>query len=768
MNLFHPCVSRSDRVDRHGEDEKGSRQLSARAARWVVLGGAVAALVAGLSAPAQASGAPGALKTVTYLGYRFAVPAGWPVIRTTRTSTACVRFDRHAIYLGDPGQNQDCPSNLLGTTEAILVQPGAGHVPGASSAEDQAARRITAVSPGIEVTATYDTDRALVARILSSAGLPLPPSASRGPTVNRKSAAQQLAAPAAATATLPAGATSYTGEGFDACAAPSSAYMSAWKNSSPYGVVGIYIGGAERACAQPNLTASWVSQQAAAGWRFVPIYVGRQADAGQLTSPASQAAAAAEDAVTQASSLGFGPGSPIYYDMEAYPSSQKANALAFMSAWTTQLHAEGYKSAIYSSSSSGVTDLVGNFTRYAMPDVIWDALWNGQANTTDPVIPAADWAVGRRAHQFNGGANETYGGDTIDVDQDYLNVSLTPPPPANPGQPALVASSGAVADYVIRGRNLYTYYQTSPGGGFTGPKKLTTSGNLTGAPVAVQAANGLIWVCAETIRGAVEAFRQSAPGAAVGQPANLAGRIEGSPAAIATQRGTVAVYVVGVNGDLYTYYQTIAGGGFTGPKRLTTTGNLTGSPAAVQVANGILSVYARTTGGAVQAVWQNSVGGAVTKSADLGGHLAGSPAAVVTGADTIAVYAIGTHGQLYGSQQRKPGARFTGPTRLTTTGGLTGTPVAVPGSNGTVSVYARTTSGSVRSKWQSVAAGPFSGSAALGGHLAGDLGGLVADGPAGPAGGGGAVALYATGTNGRQYGDHQGTGPGSFTGWVVI
>ena len=129
------------------------------------IAGAVAALL-GLSSPAAlAVPPPSALKTVTYLGYEFAVPASWPVIDTARTSTTCVRFDRHAIYLGDPGQNQDCPSGLLGTTEAILVQPAAAPVSAASAAEDQASRRITVVSPGIEVTATYDTDLALVEQI---------------------------------------------------------------------------------------------------------------------------------------------------------------------------------------------------------------------------------------------------------------------------------------------------------------------------------------------------------------------------------------------------------------------------------------------------------------------------------------------------------------------------------------------------------------------------------------------------------------------------
>jgi hypothetical protein len=523
-------------------------QPSARLARWGLIASAAAAVCALSSPGALAAASPAGLKTVTYLGYSFAVPASWPVVHTTATSTTCVRFDTHAIYLGEPGQNQDCPTGLLGTTEAILVQPAAGQVSVASAAEDQAARRITVVSPRIEVTATYDTDPALVTQILASASLPVP----TGSRASAAKAALNVAAPAAAATDVPASATSYTGEGFDACAAPSAAYMSAWQSASPYGAVGIYIGGAERACAQPNLTAGWVAQQAAAGWHFLPTYVGVQAEFGQITSPASQGVAAAEDAVTQAAALGFGPGTPIYYDMEAYPASQESNALAFLSAWTGELHAEGYKSGVYSSSSSGVTDLVANFTTYAMPDVIWDALWNGQANTTDPAIPATDWAAGQRAHQFNGGADETYGGDTIDVDQDYLNVSLTPPGPVSPGQPAVLTSSGTVADYVIRSRNLYTYDQTSPGGGFTGPKKLTSAGNLAGTPVAVQAADGIISVYAETTKGAVAAFRESAAGGSV-TSTTLGGRIAGSPAAIATQRGTVAVYVVGFDGNLYTY-----------------------------------------------------------------------------------------------------------------------------------------------------------------------------------------------------------------------
>ena len=370
-------------------------QLSARMARWGVIAAAAVTACTLSSSAALAAAGPGATqdasKTVTYLGYNFAVPASWPIIRVTPTT--CVRFDRHAVYLGDPGSNQACPTGLLGTTEAILMQPAGGRVAAASAAEDPIAHRITAVGQGIEVTATYGTDPGLITGILASASLPAPTvSTSAGGQVTASpastaNAALKLAEPAAAAADVPASATSFTGEGFDACAAPSAAYMSAWHSKSPYGAVGIYIGGAEQACAQPNLTAAWVAQQAAAGWRFMPIYVGPQAEFDQITAPASQAVAAAEDAVTQAAALGLGTGTAIYYDMEAYPAAQEKNALAFMSAWTTELHAEGYKSGIYSSSSSGITDLVANFTKDAMPDVIWDALWNGEANYGRPGNP---------------------------------------------------------------------------------------------------------------------------------------------------------------------------------------------------------------------------------------------------------------------------------------------------------------------------------------------------------------------------------------------
>jgi hypothetical protein len=410
---------------------------------------AVAVLAAPLVAGRASPGAHAAVRVVSYRGYSFEVPNSWAVVDLTGSQT-CVRFDRHAVYLGNPARDQACPSLLVGTTEAVLIQPGpATHDP--SSVEDPVARLITVTAPGIEVTATFDTHPATVRRILSSASLPAPVMDAPDPVVagtmaaagSLRPASMPLFSPFSAVLTsvtrplqteavmpptLSARIAYYRGLGFDACTAPSAAYMKAWRRASPYRAVGVYIGGSDEACAQPNLTRGWLRTEAAAGWHFMPMYVGPQAEFGELgRHPGHQGRAAANDAVARAERLGFGAGTPIYYDMEAYAPSETNKVLRFLSAWTSTIHGLGYSSGVYSSSSSAVTDLAQRYSthKYALPDVIFDALWNGAANTVDPVLKAREWADHHRVHQFAGNIAQSYGGDPMNIDQDYLNVRLS-------------------------------------------------------------------------------------------------------------------------------------------------------------------------------------------------------------------------------------------------------------------------------------------------------------------------------------------------------
>lgn len=406
-----------------------ARQLPGLTRPWRSLAAfvAVAALAAPVAASQPAARAVAALQHVSYRGYSFEVPSSWRVVRLGSAEQTCVRFDVSVVYLGNPAADQACPSLLVGTTQALLIQPAA-QSSARSSVENPVAREITVTAPWIKVTAKFDTDPSQVLRILASASLPKAVIHAPDPTAATAQAADpQYGAAAATVPALSPSVASYRGLGFDTCAAPSAAYMSAWIGSSPYRAIGVYIGGSDEACAQPNLTRRWLANQAAAGWHFMPMYVGPQAEFGELgRHPGHQGHAAADDAAAQAERLGFAAGTPIYYDMEAYPPSETGKALRFLTAWTSWLHTLGYSSGIYSSSSAAVYALAHQYTthRYALPDVIFDALWNGQANTADPVLRASEWPDHQRVHQFAGNAALTYGGDSINIDEDYLNVKL--------------------------------------------------------------------------------------------------------------------------------------------------------------------------------------------------------------------------------------------------------------------------------------------------------------------------------------------------------
>ena len=377
----------------------------------------------------------GRTKVVHYHGFKVVVPASWPVYNLAADPTACVRFDRHAVYLGTPSSRQRCPAHAVGRTEAILVSPLAAHgaraqggtgpaLPPVSDPNAEPAggssTQLAVPSAGVTVTATWRSEPGLVARALGGRSLsPAPAGAA--------TAARPEARPAATHRT----GDIYTGPGFDACSTPSLSTMSAWA-ASPYRAIGFYIGGANEACAQPNLNSSWVDQESAAGWTLLPIYVGLQAPsngcgcAAIASSKASaQGTAAADDAIDQAEAVGLGPGNPIYDDMEAYSrtSSNTTAVLAFLSAWTTELHAHGYVSGVYSSSNSGITDLVNQVgTGYVEPDQIWIADWNGEETTSDPYVPSSDWPNHQRLHQYRGGHNETYDRATINIDSDYVDA----------------------------------------------------------------------------------------------------------------------------------------------------------------------------------------------------------------------------------------------------------------------------------------------------------------------------------------------------------
>ncbi len=53
--------------------------------------------------------------------YTIDVPAAWPVYRLARDPSRCVRYDQNAVYLGQPGANQQCPAHLAGRVATLSL-----------------------------------------------------------------------------------------------------------------------------------------------------------------------------------------------------------------------------------------------------------------------------------------------------------------------------------------------------------------------------------------------------------------------------------------------------------------------------------------------------------------------------------------------------------------------------------------------------------------------------------------------------------------------
>lgn len=414
------------------------------------------------TSPSTAAAATAVLRhggrVVVYAGLAVTVPASWPVYDLAAHPATCVRWDRHAVYLGTPGADQACPAHLVGRTEAVLVTPAATMPAGAAArsgaptvaaaagsvpatAVSTAAHQIgiAVTGTGAALTVTWGADPVL-ARAVAAGVTRRPSTGTAGTASTGTTATRGVTTLGSAVPLYPLGRTSTMLQGlaFDTCATPSVAAMQAWRRSS-YRGVGVYIGGANRACGDGNLSASWLGSVVAhQGWKVLPIYVGLQAPCSSSVfartseDPGTayrQGVAGAADAVAEARSFGLLPGSAVYDDMEGYGGSGRCSAgvLSYLSGWTSGLHGAGYSAGVYSSGASGIYDIGRNFwnTAYLMPDLVWSARWDGVASTTERNLSTAEFSQHQRLKQYAGDHVERFGGYAIDIDSDAVDAAVS-------------------------------------------------------------------------------------------------------------------------------------------------------------------------------------------------------------------------------------------------------------------------------------------------------------------------------------------------------
>lgn len=247
-------------------------------------------------------------------------------------------------------------------------------------------------------------------------------------------------------------------QGFDTCSAPSLDKMRQWWVYTPYYYVGIYIGGVNRGCSQPNLSSYWVSRSSQEGWKFVPTWVGPQAPCSLFyhkfswnTSTAyQQGVAEARSAAQAARNLGLSD-SIIYYDMERYNDNDSAcreAVKAFLRGWVQQLHNENFFWAGVYASPCNANDYYYSYPRL---DAVWGASWvySRYSSSASPYgmacLPDSYWQH-QRLRQYAGGRQghkEKWGSVEMKIDSD---VADGPVATSMDRQKSLANSMGLVSD----------------------------------------------------------------------------------------------------------------------------------------------------------------------------------------------------------------------------------------------------------------------------------------------------------------------------------
>ncbi len=315
------------------------------------------------------------------------------------------------------------------------------------------------------------------------------------------------------------------GHGFDQCEIPGNAALDAWRDSSPYNVVNLYIGGSARACSNRALTFSKVSYMYNNGWTFIPTWVGPQAPCTDYRSRMSmdpttayqEGVDNANQAMTKMYELGLtdanGHGGVVYYDLEYYVGDTACQTAvrSFFEGWNERLHQLGALSGVYGASCHYWTynqppQNLSNLTSLSNPlDAVWVAKYISTPYYYNPTVtvwgiascfPDTLWAQNQRLRQYTGGHNETWGGYTINIDSNVLLGPVAYPAigdtlapqtslsfSGTPGESGYYKSTGSVTLTALDRQSgvKATYYQVNNGAvtTYTAPFSLTENRDYT-------------------------------------------------------------------------------------------------------------------------------------------------------------------------------------------------------------------------------------------------------------------------------------------------
>jgi hypothetical protein len=285
-----------------------------------------------------------------------------------------------------------------------------------------------------------------------------------------------------------------------------------------------------------------------------------------------------------------------------------------------------------------------------------------------------------------------------------------------------------------------------------------SAGVLSGTPAAGTAGSYPIQILAQNNGGsATQAFTLTVPVVPATSPF--------APAALNYSDGTIALYTIRSDGNIWSEHQTVPGGPFNGWQQLSTSGSFYGTPAVIETKSGIIGIYAYAPGpGVIMGASQTGPTGAVSAWSQIGSatDIQNSPHVLLTASGVIAIYDADSSGAIEGISQFSANSAFGAWHVLSPSEGLFAAPAVLQTKSGVIALYAITPAGTLLGTSQHVVGGAFSAWGQVG-----SASNLVG-GPTALLTANGVIALYATDLNGAVDGISQFAPYSAFGNWQTL
>ncbi len=187
-----------------------------------------------------------------------------------------------------------------------------------------------------------------------------------------------------------------------------------------------------------------------------------------------------------------------------------------------------------------------------------------------------------------------------------------------------------------------------------------------------------------------------------------------NPVVLNYSDGTLALYTLRDDGRIWSEYQSVPGGSYSGWEPVSSQVGIAGTPKVIETKSGLIWIFIRTVSGTLMAASQNGPAAPLSGWSQVGSatDLLSDPGVLLTASGVIAIYAADSGGAIEGISQVAPDGAFGSWQTLSPdlAFNAASVPVAIQTKSGVIAIYANQgveSANPILAASQSVPGGPF-------------------------------------------------------------